>query len=87
MRHKRNFRGQSGRLLSPLSNGGQRLFTSDINCCCTVTEVDDVTGETSTYYRFCTGTTTAGVADCRCCANFKGKGGANTGQAEGLFGG
>jgi hypothetical protein len=48
--------------------------------------VDDVTGETSTYYRFCTGTTTAGVADCRCCANFKGKGDF-TGQPEGLVGG
>ena len=70
MRNQRNFRGQSGRTTQPM--GGARQ--SDINCCCQLTEIDDVTGAVRTYFRYCKGTVHEGnPADCSCCGSLKGK--------------
>ena len=73
MRNQRNFRGQSGRTTQrPLPMGGARQ--SDINCCCQMSEIDDVTGQVSTYFRYCKGTVHEGnPADCSCCGSLKGK--------------
>ena len=85
MRNQRNFRGQSGRPSKLPSGGGEKVMTRDINCCCEMSETDDVTGNVNTYYQFCVGTTTLGVADCTCCDRLSPKGG--NAMTSGLFGG
>lgn len=62
MRHQRNFRGQSGKPINTTARA-----TAKIQCHCQYTYLDDMTGESMQGQFICTGSVTAGVANCTCC--------------------
>jgi hypothetical protein len=62
----RNFRRQSGQA-SRVPIGGGLPRTIPTTCMCETIVIDDVDGTPSSEWSPCTGTLTAGVADCTCC--------------------